>query len=167
FDVEAADYDSAERKLRRVLDAPDAIGEAVRSSVVLTLARVHMMQGRFDEAEPVILQAVADTVEDDEDSPQAVRSLSIAAMLFRQKGQVERALEYSERMIAIVRSNTDGDHWRTATYLAEHGRTLLANGQQGAGIDALREAQRILSQSFGPRNSHLSKVNRDLAQFGA
>ena len=151
-------FAEAEGKLRPLLAAPDSFGKATYLILKRAMAHTLSAQGKFDEAEAMLLEVIAGQEEIAGDNkPVNLPTYGIAAQLYRQKGELNVSLAYGERIQAIIDDDPKPLAWGGALALLENGYTLAALGRDDEAEKVLDRANAVLRATFGdadPRVLH-------------
>ncbi|HNP62354.1 MAG TPA: serine/threonine-protein kinase [Woeseiaceae bacterium] len=142
-------YVDAEHQLRRALLHGKQLSSTYRLSAMRELGRSLSAQGRFDEAEPLLLDALLE-----KGTSTGVGNVTLLPFLgavtahYRQAGNLDESLRYGEQIATIAASDEQPLHWHGALALAEYGATLRAVGDESAD-EVLYRANAVLDEVFG------------------
>jgi len=143
-------YAEAESWLRRVRDTGNSLGVATDAIVSKELGIAVSAQGRYAEAEPLLLDALdSQKASLGTDSPTLLPTLAALAAHFRRAGDIDASLGYAERIRDIAAMDPEPLTWSGALALGEAGRTFEAAGRDEA-LAAYRTAHAELERVFGP-----------------
>ena len=92
------------------------------------------------------------------DSRNIVSFLGNAAAHYRNAGDLQRSLEYSERLAAIIESDPNPPAWRGAVALAEYGKTLHALGEAQS-TQVLGRARSVLANTLGTSDPRVREID--------
>jgi serine/threonine-protein kinase len=137
------DLPNATELMRQALGLYDGVDAAnpSRIAAVHNLATVLLDSGRYDEAEPLIREAITLTEQSQgqDAAPLAILMEGLEQVLSA-RGALDEEHAVGERRLAIARKNFAQDHSWTASALAEHGWQKARLGQWQAGEALIREA---------------------------
>jgi serine/threonine-protein kinase len=158
-------YARAESELRPLLAIPGSFGRTEFLILKRELAHALGALGQFDEAEGLILDAIAEQEEiAGQDKPVNLSSYSVAAELLRRKGELNESLEYGEKIAAIVRDDPSPLTWGGALALLQYGYTLKALDRDADADDVFRRVHSVLRSTFGDTDPRVVEVG-DLAKM--
>jgi predicted ATPase len=143
IEMRAGDYAAAERELRRAHDSLSAMGEKfLLSTISGLLARMLTLQGRLDEAEPLLASMAEIAAPDDVDAQAILRG--VRARILAARGEYSTAIQLTDEAVALRRESDS---------IVEQGIALwdraeilrLAGDERGAGA-SLAEALELLER---------------------
>jgi ATP/maltotriose-dependent transcriptional regulator MalT len=143
IEMRAGDYAAAERELRRAHDSLSAMGEKfLLSTISGLLARMLTLQGRLDEAEPLLASMAEIAAPDDVDAQAILRG--VRARILAARGEYSTAIQLTDEAVTLRRESDS---------IVEQGIALwdraeilrLAGDERGAGA-SLAEALELLER---------------------
>ena len=152
--------------MRRALTKFDGVDPAypARIAVIHNLGTILLDNGRYDEAEPLIREAIALTEQSQgqDAAPLAILMEGLEQVLSA-RGALEEEHAVGERRLAIARKNFSQDHAWTASALAEHGWQKARLGQWQAGEALIREAV-AMHRRLNPAGANVVETLHRLGQ---
>ena len=107
------------------------------------LATTLRAQAHYDEAEPLLRQALALRLKLlGEEHPDVARSLESLARVLKEKGDCEAAEPFFQRAIDTFQRSLEPDHWRVARARGDYGACLTELGR-------FRDAEEQLLAGYG------------------
>lgn len=124
----------------------------VQATMLRTLGRLYRQRGNYDEAEPLLEEALAIQREDPSSSPlDSAESLHELARLLRHKGEVERAERLYREALATQRDELgDAPHSGMAKNVSELGVIAARTGAYERADSLFREALSMRRALHGP-----------------
>ena len=162
------DFAAAESVARTALATADTLPTATRLHLEIELAASISRQGRFEEATPMILDAVR--AHEEYGGAESVVMLPVlvaASGHFRRMEEPDRALTYAARAGTIAATITPAGNWHAALAKAEQGRALAAAGRATEAAPLLRQAAADLEATFGPRDPRVVTLHAELVRIEA
>jgi serine/threonine-protein kinase len=151
----------AEGHLRPLLDVPENFSSANFLVLQRELARALSAQGRFDEAEVLVLAAISEQEETvGQSNAVNLSSYGVAAELYRRKGELDESLVYGEKMAAIIRDDPRPLAWEGALALLQYGHTLKALGRDADADAVFRQSGDVLRSTFGAADPRAAEVSQ-------
>ena len=143
-------FAQAESELRPLLLAPDSFSKANFLILKREMAHALSVQGKFEEAEALLLEVITGQEETTGDNNSVnLPTYGIAAQLYRQKGALNESLAYGERIQAIIDSEPKPLTWAGALALIEVGHTLAVLGRDDEAEKIFDRANAVLRATFG------------------
>ena len=159
LNIDQGQFAAAETNLRLVLSSTENLSHASVLDAQLDLAKALSGKGEFDEAGALLQEAIAGAEASyGPDSRNIVSFLGNAAAHYRNAGDLQRSLEYSERLAAIIESDPNPPAWRGAVALAEHGKTLHALGEAQS-TQVLGRARSVLANTLGTSDPRVREID--------
>jgi tetratricopeptide (TPR) repeat protein len=153
-------YDLAESQLRSALANGDRLSSNARAITQRELADALSAQGRFGEAEPLLLEAIAAReAQTGADHPALLGSLGIATAHYRRAGDLARSLEYGQRIETILDASSEPLVWTGALALAEYAATLKSLGDNRS-VAVLARARAVLAAAFGAGDARVVELDK-------
>ena len=149
----------AESELGPLMAVTETLSSA--NSLVLRREMAHALssQGKFDEAEALLLSAIAE--QEQSVGPGSVMTLpmyGVAAEHYREKGEPDESLAYGEKIAAIIRDDTRPLAWEGALALLQYGYTLKALGRDADANAVFSQSREVLRATFGEADSRVSGI---------
>ena len=124
------------------------------------MAHALSVQGKFDEAEAMLLEVIAGQEETTGDNNSVnLPTYGIGVQLYRQKGELNESLEYGERIQAIIDSDPKPLTWAGALALIEYGHTLAVLGRDDEAEKIFDRANAVLRSTFGDADPRVIRLN--------
>jgi tetratricopeptide (TPR) repeat protein len=156
--VKAKKTTEAEKYFRRALEIeqrdPQVRDTPIAASALSSLATFLMEEKRYDEAEPIALQAI-DIAErkNGKDDVTVARYLDVIAELYSKTDRTPKALQLAERSVRITDKSPGSDS-------VEHGHSLLTLADVHFGARRFDDAEPLYAKAIAIFETHSSK--RDL-----
>jgi len=149
-----------ELRIRRAIDGGDSMDTA---SALDNLGIFIMLQGRLDEAAPLIEEAVALTRKLGGDHhPELARALENLGNVYFLRGDYDRTLEVLEEVLAMRREVLGDDSPAVARSLTNLGAVQHRSGNPEAAVTTLRDAADRMERAYGPDHSDVASTRRSL-----
>ncbi|CAK8711535.1 hypothetical protein GCAAIG_00825 [Candidatus Electronema halotolerans] len=154
-----AQYRQAQEWLEHLLEIREAEGESAElGSVLHELALLHRNQGKYEDAEPLHLQAV--TVKEKflgKEHPDVAEALNDLAVLYRREGKYKEAEPLYLRALAVKEKVFGEDHPSVAQTLND--LALFYRNQ-----DCFADVESLYRRAFEIREKYLGKDHFDVAE---
>jgi eukaryotic-like serine/threonine-protein kinase len=149
-------------ELARMQRPPDA--EAL-SRALMILGGIYTQLGRYDEAEPVLLDALRIQQEVLRvDHPQVGVTLNNLATLFLYQNELDRAEPYLRQSIAYDERVHGPDHPETALTFSNLGAVHFIRGRHAEAQRAYLRAYAIMSQALEPDHPRMAGIHNNLGE---
>lgn len=148
--VDREQFAQAESELRPLLAARDSFSKASFLILKKEMAHALSVQGKFGEAEALLLDVIAGQEETTgNDNSVNLPTYGTAVQLYRLKGELNDSLEYGERIQAIIDSDPKPLTWVGALAFIEYGHTLAALDRDDEAEKVFDRASAVLRSIFG------------------
>ncbi len=154
----------AETLLRQSLSKQSLVGRSHALNARVSLARLLSESGRFEEAETLFRDAIAEQEQNvGTVRGSLVRIYAPAAAHYRRTGNLDQSLHYAALGNDIAHADLPAGHWFGADAVAEYGHTLKALNRHQESQQYFREARDAFRAAFGPDNARVLELERLLA----
>jgi tetratricopeptide (TPR) repeat protein len=126
------------------------------------VANVHLIQGEFDLAEPLYLEAMAIERELYPSDIQTAHTLAGLGSLYERMNKFDQALPYSEEALEITLRATGDASTETGLAYANVGQIHRMARRTDRAIPLLRKSMSILEHSLGPEHPRVGSVESQL-----
>jgi len=152
----------AEGELRGALARRDALGLSALLVAQRELGLALSEQGKFAEAEPLLLDTLARSDESSgADSINAIGFLAALGAHYRRAGELQRSLVYTARANSLAHLSDARALWTSADGIAEHARTLAALHRNGEAAPLFQEAAAVLTATFGDNDPRVLRLGAE------
>ncbi len=163
--VDQMQYAAAESYLRDAIKSSGKLGRASALIAKNELAIAISAQGRYDEAQPLFLEALAEKESTNgPTSPALLGFLSETGAHYRRAGDLTKALEYGERAYPIAHAKAAEGSLTAAQAIADYARTLGELGRSDDAQKYYREAHGYLLAAYGPDDDLVADLAKTLQQ---
>ena len=157
--IDLGDWDQAEANLRRSFDIAQSIANPYeRAQANMNLGRLFLRQGEFAQAVPYVDTAISLYGQVGVSAnPNLIDAYWLRGMLHLEQGQTDRALEWRDLCLALLKEGTGNDDGESSEWGRYHqfvGRLALARGHVSEAISHLQRAKSIF------------RINRTPAEIG-
>jgi tetratricopeptide (TPR) repeat protein len=161
------DYALAEELSRREIEIRRAVSDVdtmETASALNNLGIFVMFQGRLEEAQPILEEAVElDRRLGGAKHPELARALENLGNVHYRLGNIDRTLELLAEVIAIRREGLGDDNPEVARTLHNRGMVLSRAGDLEGAEAALRDAVARMERAYGPDHSDVASGRRSLS----
>ncbi|NGP54533.1 toll/interleukin-1 receptor domain-containing protein [Thioalkalivibrio sp. XN8] len=161
------DYALAEALSRREIEIRRAVSDTdtmETASALNNLGIFVMLQGRLEEAQPILEEAVAlDRRLGGAQHPELARALENLGNVHYRLGNIDRTLELLAEVIAIRREGLGDDNPEVARTLHNRGMVLSRAGDLEGAEAALRDAVARMERAYGPDHPDVASGHRSLS----
>lgn len=159
LNIDRQRYAQAESELRPLLAVRGSFSKGLDLILQRELASALSAQDKFEEAEQLILEAIAGQEEiAGDNNPVSLPFYGVAAELYRRKGELQSSLDYGEQIAAIIGSSPHPLAWAGAMALTQYGHTLLALGRGGEARKVFDQAENVLRATFGDTDPRVAGI---------
>lgn len=138
----------------------------VQATMMYTLGRIYRQLGRYEEAAPLLEDALALQREHLPDAhPELTKSLHELARLLRHKGESERAERLYREALAIQRLHLGDEHPDIAENLSELGIIAAREGRFGRADSLFRKVLAMRESLHGPDHPDVATALQALGQL--
>jgi DNA-binding winged helix-turn-helix (wHTH) protein/serine/threonine protein kinase len=123
-----------------------------------------VLEHRYEEADPLLLQAYQAMIEHDAENLYAHETLGYLAVVYARTGRLQQALEASRTSYENYLRDAGADNYYTALAQGLLGVHECAAGDCDSGIVHLEAAQDLLSRQLGERHPQTQRMQFFLAQ---
>jgi serine/threonine protein kinase/tetratricopeptide (TPR) repeat protein len=156
----AEELSRKELRIRRAVDGRDSMDTA---STLDNLGVVVMLQGRLDEAAPLIEESAALIRKLGGDRhPELARALENLGNIYFQRGEYDRVLAVLEEVLAMRREVLGDDSPDVARSLTNLGAVQHRSGKPQAAVVTLRDAVLRMEGAYGPDHPDVASTHRSL-----
>lgn len=150
---------AAERELEPLLAARDTLSNANALVLQRELAHALSAQDRFDEAETLLLAAIAEQERTaGQENTVNLPMYGVAAEHFRQKGELDESLAYGEKIAGIIRDDARPLLWQGAIALLQYGHSLNEAGRNSDANAVFSQARAVLRETFGESDARVAAI---------
>ncbi|KAM3115321.1 tetratricopeptide repeat protein [Phormidesmis sp. 146-33] len=134
------------------------------TSSLAWLAYLYRSQGRYEQAEPLYLQALELTRSHlEENNPDVAASLNNLAELYRVQGRYEEAQPLYLQALELMRAFTEEDHSNVATTLNNLALLYDSQGRYEEAEPLYLQALELTQSHFGEKHSNVAAILNNLA----
>lgn len=153
---------AAEEHFKVALSHAEQLSSASTLTINIGLADVISKRGRSAEAEALLTQTIlAKEATVGTDNPMMLRFYGIATAHYRRTANIATAIDYGERIVAIIDSTASEPSWVGALALSEFGRTLRSSDRERSNR-LLQASLAVLSDVFGTEDARVLEIEERL-----